>query len=68
MKLCINCKHFSVPANHPPQNGLCKAVEGSISPVTGEMLYPYQFASAHRISGCGSDAKFFQSKEEVSHE
>ena len=63
MKLCIDCKHFTVPTNHTPESGLCKALEGHRSLVTGIMLYPHTFASAHRISGCGEEAKLFKPKE-----
>jgi len=63
MKLCIDCKHFTVPPNHTPESGLCKALEGHRSLVTGVMLYPHQFASAHRIKACGEEASLFQPKE-----
>ena len=59
MKLCIHCQHFTVPPNHTPESGLCGALEAPRSLVTGEMLYPHQFASAHRINGCGKEAKFY---------
>ena len=69
MKLCINCKYYHLPPHHQsPENGLCTALKGSTSLVTGVMLYPHQFASAHRINGCGEDAKFYVEKEGVSHE
>ena len=63
MKLCIDCKHFTVPTNHSPETGLCKALEGARSVVTGVMVYPHTFASAHRIHGCNPEAKFFEPKE-----
>ena len=64
-KYCIDCAHFFVPPNHTPESGLCRALEGSRSLVTGEMIYPHQFARAHRIRGCGEEASLFQPKEDT---
>jgi hypothetical protein len=62
-KYCVDCKHFHVPPGHNPESALCRAIEGSRSLVTGLMVYPHQFASAHRINGCGQEATLFEPKE-----
>lgn len=62
MKLCKNCKHF----NNTKLLSECVRPLG-LSPVNGEPRYRKIFAETERgleHTGCGTDAKYFEAKEE----
>ena len=66
MKLCIECKHYTVHPHAPdrPDLGLCTALEAPKSPVDGshENGIPQLFCKVARQSPCGRDARYYEAK------
>ena len=66
MKLCIDCKHYTVHPQTPnrPDLGLCQLAPSPRDPVDGSYEYsvPFKFCRAVRNSPCGSSARMYEPK------
>jgi len=68
MKLCIDCRHYTPNPDFPndAQKGLCKALEGSRSPIDGQYIaYPYLSCFNARSTGCGQSGRLWESPDTI---